>query len=82
MPGGGEGMEDKVPGGEQGQRKRNSPSFFTPKTRGGNASTENANWSVFLLFRFIKSGTQPPSFRAHVGRKATAFFLNVFHDFD
>lgn len=49
-----------------------APFFFTPKTRGENESAENANWSVFLLLRFIKSGTQSPSFRAHVGRKATA----------
>lgn len=29
----------------------------------------------------MKSGTQPPSFRAHVGGKATAPFKNLFHDF-
>lgn len=80
--GAGKEWKTKYGGGERGQRKRNSPAFFTPKTREENASTENANWFVFLLLRFIKSGTQPPSFRAHVGRKATAPFLNVFHNFD
>lgn len=36
---------------------------------------------MFLLLA-TKSGTQPPSFRAHVGRKATVRFLNWFHDFE
>lgn len=75
--GAGKEWKTKYRSGERGQRKRNSPAFFTPKARRGNASAENANWFVFLLLRFIKSGTQSPNFRAHVGRKATAPFLTI-----